>query len=163
MNPAKAIRALSLTSAAANKTARTKIAPIMCQNLKAVTPTVSKTLAHTPRAALQPRAPRAAYQMVGLACLAAQVVTVVSAARAEPAARPMTIQAARAPPYLTMSTALTAYIWAIQLMTAPAAGRVRDVFGNTDPAPWTLQPDLTPPPEEDEVETLILKPKREGG
>jgi len=38
-------------------------------------------------------------------------------------------------------------------------GRVRDVFGNTDPAPWTLQPTLPEEPAEDEdgLETIILR------
>ena len=40
-------------------------------------------------------------------------------------------------------------------------GRVRDVFGNPKPAPWTLQPDLPTLPEvEDDFKSLILKPKQ---
>ena len=38
-------------------------------------------------------------------------------------------------------------------------GRVRDIFGNTEPAPWTLPETLpeTPPESEEGLETIILR------
>jgi hypothetical protein len=40
-----------------------------------------------------------------------------------------------------------------------SGGRVRDIFGNTDPAPWTLPETLEEPPveDEDDLETIILR------
>lgn len=35
-------------------------------------------------------------------------------------------------------------------------GRLRDIFGNPDPEPWTEQGDIPPPPEEDDT-TILLK------
>lgn len=46
--------------------------------------------------------------------------------------------------------------------TPPTGGRIRDAFGNNEPAAWTLQPALPEVPEEkeeDALKTLILKPK----
>ena len=45
-----------------------------------------------------------------------------------------------------------------------SGGRLRDVFGNSQPAPWTQQPILPPPLEEEEEDEFapveIIKPKR---
>lgn len=47
-----------------------------------------------------------------------------------------------------------------RLSDGKPARRVRDLFGNSEPAPWTLQPPLEETPEEDELKLLILKPKK---